>query len=199
MNIVSIDIGLFHLGMVRCQTLEDYTYKKVDFCKLINLKKLVEECELEDCKFEHELCIADYMRHFFSVYGDVLDGADVILVERQPPMGFISIQELLRYQYRDKVVVISPNAVHSYFGIGGRDYEGRKDFTVQYSQKYLEEFESFHGNRKHDLGDSFVMLRYYLLVEGDKYRKRILKNKDLENYNEIIIKLDSFRFKDQDF
>lgn len=197
MYVISIDIGLFHLGIIGAKVTQDYRLEEVDFCELVNLKELVEYCNIPGCEFHHELCISDYMIHFFEKYKKWLDRSNIILLEQQPPMGFISVQELIRFKYRSKTVTISPNSVHSYYDIGHRNYEQRKEFTVLYSKQYLEKFDSFNTNkRKHDLADSFIMLMYYLCVRNREYVNDVMLRESKDNYRDIILSMESLKFEE---
>lgn len=175
-TIVSLDIGLFHMGYVlgECQ---NFKLKNVLKCELVNIKKLVYGC---DCSLDHRLCISNYMEHFFKLYGKDLAEARYIVVEQQPPTGFISIQEIIRYQYGHKVVVISPRSMHKHYNMGELSYDDRKKFTVDYSKKYLSQFPQFHRLlRKHDMADSFMLLMYFLVkrcIVVEKGTNRFHKN-----------------------
>ena len=163
--ILSIDIGLYHLGLI------GYEDNIVKLCELIDIKGLCEFCVIKDCTLHHDKCIADYMSHFFEFYRNELETASLILVEQQPPQGFVSIQELIRFKYRNKVKVISPRTVHAFFNINHMSYDRRKEFVVEYSRKALEEFETFNQcQRKHDLSDAYCILMYYLKTKkSSKY------------------------------
>ena len=168
-KIVSLDIGLFHMGYTQSECL-NFSLRRILKCELINIKKLVYGC---NCGLDHSLCISNYMEHFFKSYGSDLDEARYILVEQQPPMGFISIQELIRYKYGRKVVVISPRSMHKHYNIGDLNYEDRKKFTTEYSKNYLQAFPNFKTLiRKHDMADSFMLLMYFLVKKSVTLEKK---------------------------
>lgn len=164
--ILSIDIGLHHLGLIGAviQPAPGSKLINIDLCELIDIKGLSEFCVFgKDCTLHHSLCIADYMAHFFKLYETKLDEAEIILIEQQPPMGLIAVQELIVFQYRDKIKMISPTSVHKHFNITGSSYELRKKFTINYANRYLEEFQTYKNmTRKHDVGDAVCILLYYL-------------------------------------
>ena len=170
-----MDVGLFNMGIVVAQINKGNIENILD-CKQINIKELIQYCD-HNCNLEHNNCIADYMSHLFRDY-KYFENADVILIERQPPQGFISIQEITNFKYRKKVVMISPNQMHNYFRISGLTYERRKEFTVEYARRWLTGFQDFTNERNHDIADAFCILSYYLtmLQNNEIKRKSTIKN-----------------------
>jgi len=165
MLVLSMDVGLFNMGLVMVQVnVEDNSIDHVLECKQINIKELVEYCDLPNCKLRHSLCAADYMYHLFEKYSHLFENADVILIERQPPQGFTCIQEITNFNYRSKVVMIAPQKMHNYFNMQGLTYERRKQFTVKYAQRWLQGFEDFSLERNHDISDAMCMVIYYLWI-----------------------------------
>jgi hypothetical protein len=88
-------------------------------------------------------------------------GADVILVERQPPGGILSVQAVLYARYVQKVKLVSPNAMHKYFKMTGLDYEQRKsevDRIVSQDlwPKVSEDAQKAYvkSMRRHDMADA---------------------------------------------
>lgn len=163
MLILAMDVGLINMGLVFAQvSTEDFSIDKIIDCRQIDIKGLVEFCDDIDCPHSHSRCIADYMSHLFSEYKTFFERADTILVERQPPQGFISIQEITNYEYRDKVVMIAPQGMHNYFDMQGLTYDRRKEFTVEYAKRWLGEFPDFSLERNHDISDAMCMIIYHL-------------------------------------
>lgn len=162
MYIISIDIGLNNLGIVGAQN-SKFHRLEINLCKKIDIKALCQYCNIKNCGLYHNLCISDYVSHFLKKYQKYFNMADIILIERQPPNGFISIQEIIVFQYREKIKMISPNSVHKYFDITHYDYSRRKDFVTQYAQKALKDFPDFkNSKRKHDISDAYCMIIFYL-------------------------------------
>lgn len=163
MYVISIDIGLKNLGIVGMHLQN----QRINLCKKIDLKEMCEYCNVKDCKLYHDLCMSDYVSHFIKRYRNYLNVADIILIERQPPTGLISIQELIVIQYRNKIKMISPNSMHKYFDITHYDYERRKQFVTQYAENALKMFPDFKKNtRKHDVSDAYCMIIFYLHTEN---------------------------------
>lgn len=188
MRVVSIDIGYYHLGLVAADINSDYTLDRIIDVELVDITEL---CNDSDCKLHHEKCAADYMTHFFCNYGDVLESADRIVIEQQPPTGLIVIQELIRYQYRNKTETVSPRSVHCYFGINSMDYDLRKTNTVQFANDALSGFRNYvFQSRKHDIADSYCQLIYWLHIKHSEYVRR----ESLGDYGTLIRSMESLRF-----
>jgi hypothetical protein len=162
MYIISIDIGFEHMGIIGAQVFGNYTLDSVTFCKLVNIKKLVTECSDSQCNLKHDLCITDYMCHFFKIHAEHFDTATHILIERQPPKGFIAVQELIVYRYRNKTILVSPNSIHKHFTMP-KIQTLRKMFTVCMANKRLSKFFDYENSpRKHDMSDAYCQLMYFL-------------------------------------
>ncbi len=159
MKIVSVDIGIFHLGVVEAEAYTNMELRKITKVSLVNIKDLCVKCPGCGCGLRHSLCFIDYLDHLFQVY-PCFDAADRIIIERQPPAGFIVIQELIMNKYRDKVELISPNSVHKHFTIGHLDYEDRKVESTRTATETLG--YEIPYERKHDIGDAVCQLLFYL-------------------------------------
>ena len=121
MKIVSIDVGIIHLGMVSCDVSWENT--KVTGAYLVDLTK---HCRKIGCTLNHTNHLVDRVDHFIQYHKETLDKADKILIEKQPIQGLISVEQLLYDRLRDRVVFIYPVSMHKQFGIRHLDYEGRK-------------------------------------------------------------------------
>jgi hypothetical protein len=159
MKVLSIDIGIINLGYVYAklsQTIQVMECNKIDITNMVHNR--VPLCK---CCLEHDKCIPDYLDHFIQEYQDLFDKADIILIERQPPVGITNIQDLLFVRFRKKVKLVSPNSVHKYFKMD-KDYDTRKEESEKMSLSYLNHFLSFQQNeRKHDISDAMLMIVYY--------------------------------------
>ena len=185
MYIISIDIGFEHFAIIGAnvsgildQSEQPYKLEDITLCKLINIKNLMLECSDTDCKLKHTLCISDYMAHLFKTYHDFFEKADTILIERQPPQGFVAVQELILFKYREKALLVSPNSMHKHFSMS-KVQKLRKMFTEKFSKERLQSFPDYINNeRKHDMGDAYCLLVYYLSeLRSDVYRKVALQPK----------------------
>lgn len=150
------------MAIVVSETNEDFDVS-VRSAHLVDITKIPHRrvCTM-DCKIPHTNEVADMMAHFIQEYGYLMDSADTILVERQPPTGLTQIETLLLFLYRDKTQLVSPNSMHSHFGINHFEYERRKESTVSIASPYLEHFETYSlATRKHDLADAMCFILYH--------------------------------------
>ena len=175
MKILSIDVGIVNLGyvfaeihsiQVKCKNKSysrDNTFDiNVIECNRIDITNIkhsnIKWC---DCKLHHDRCIPDYLDHFIQEHIHLFELADMIIIERQPPVGITNVQDLLFKLFRNKVLLISPNSVHKYFKLS-KDYLIRKIESENIAKKYLSEFLNFNNNiRKHDISDAMLMIIYY--------------------------------------
>jgi len=207
LKVMSIDIGITNLGFVYSEvTFPDLSktckyknkilnkkYISNNNIKIINCNKIditrvchsvVPFC---DCTLRHERCIPDYLDHFIQEYSEYFNECDVLLLERQPPVGITNVQDLLFTRFREKVLLISPNSVHKYFVLSG-DYSTRKTESEKIAGEYLTDFKSFTSNfRKHDISDALLMILYY-------YKTKMDSLIDSTKYVNDIVDFDKFRF-----
>ena len=189
MKVLSVDIGIVNLGYVYVDITidepengskyknlllnssynsENFKNIKIIDCNKIDITKVkhrkVPYCV---CKLHHDRCIPDYLDHFIQEIG-YFDECDLLIIERQPPVGITNVQDLLFKLFREKVLLVSPNSVHKYFHLS-KLYDERKEQSEKISKIYLENFENFKNNtRKHDISDAMLMVIYYYKIELDK-------------------------------
>jgi hypothetical protein len=177
----AIDVGYRNLGLVQVKVNSGSSdiipifMKKIDISRIPH--KNVPFCE---CGIPHTNEVADLVAHFIQEYQDVLNSADVILMERQPPGGLTNVEALLFFVFRDKMKLISPNSVHYHFGFGHLGYEDRKERVVSIASKHitLPDIE-----RKHDIADAFCMILYEVQQNQIKYkRSEEIKRLPFDNY-----------------
>ena len=205
MKILSIDVGIINLGYVFAEihsvyikyknlSLKTHYNQENDFdinvieCNKIDITNIrhssVKQCE---CKLHHDRCIPDYLDHFIQEHVHLFESADIIIIERQPPVGITNVQDLLFKLFRNKVLLISPNSVHKYFKLS-KDYDIRKIESEDIAKKYLLDFSNFNNNtRKHDISDAMLMIIYYYKLNKIKNEKK----SDLSN----LLDFEQFRFK----
>jgi hypothetical protein len=181
MIIISIDVGYHNMALVKLVCDEDYILK-VDEVHVIDITKIphrrVGRCE---CVLPHTSEVADMMAHFIQEYGYMLDEADMVLVERQPPTGLTQIETLLLYLYRSKTQLVSPNAMHSHFNIGHYEYDRRKEETVRIAESYLEGFTNL--GRVHDASDAVCLALFHTHKHREKARlKKIDRTLPFDKY-----------------
>ena len=165
MIVTGIDIGLHHMGLMKGE-IDDKNYNKFSLDKfdLIDLSKYGEK----------EIYLM--LDHMFKEYADYFD-VDKLIIERQPPGGLLSIQEVIAFKYKDIVNLVSPRSVHCFIGSNYYTYDRRKLISIDYTIKYLIRHmdtdikkQFFALPRKHDIADAFCMIAYF----GNKvlYTKR---------------------------
>lgn len=183
--VMSIDIGIHHLGMSMSLVDKEYKLKNIIWIDLINITEYVHVNgpSKESCELYHTKTFCDWMNHHFQENRRFYEMADFILVERQPPMGFVVIEQLIFSKWREKTILISPNSMHKYFGIGGYDYEKRKELTDKIARNnitnetLLEKLGLYP--RTHDIADSICIMLFWIHGKHEKYiheqnRKRIM-------------------------
>ena len=182
MIITGIDIGLFNLGLVLVDLCDDtFTINKVIACERVNIKSLVTNCGCKE--FQHRLCIADYTKHLFRDYSNYFKDSKYILVERQPPAGFLSIQDLITFEYGEKVHLIQPQSVHKFLSFGTIGYEQRKEMSERYVEKYLGSIQTYtREKRRHDMADAMCLILFYVEHLKNKKFEEERREFELENY-----------------
>jgi hypothetical protein len=182
MNVVTLDIGIYHLAYVYVTLSQDqFMWKITDIheVKLLDITSF--NCDRDTCELYHDKTMSDYLRHFFVNKRLMFETSTNILVERQPIGGLIVIQELILNEYRDKVRLVHPRSVHTFLGIShfvklyGKElaYMKRKEWTTIFVEHILRHWNislaSFE--RKHDICDSFAQLCYYICTMNKNERK----------------------------
>ena len=174
----AIDVGYKNLGLIQVELNQTATaVVSTTFMKKIDISRT--KCK-NNCKIPHTNEVADLISHFIEEYQYVLNTADVILMERQPPGGLTNIEALLFFIFRNKIKLISPNSVHCHFGFGHLDYERRKERVVSIASKHITLPDI---TRKHDIADAFCMILYEVQKNQLKFRRvEELKRLPFDNY-----------------
>lgn len=180
MFIVSIDIGVHHFAYVLTQvnsnTFEITKVLKID---LINITKL----RCRNCVYGNQKTHSHYVHHFIENHKVMLKRADLILIERQPPCGFNSVEQLLQSRFVEKVELISPNAMHKYFDINTITRDERKEQTDRIATPYLSHIPRYIAlERKHDVSDAFCMTLFYCNKKADIIRKATFHENPFKPY-----------------
>jgi len=181
MIIISIDVGYHNMALVKIKADEDYILSTEEV-HVIDITKIPHKrvCR-HKCTIPHTSEVADMMAHFFQEYGYLLDEADLVLVERQPPTGLTQIETLLLYLYRSKTRLVSPNAMHNHFSIGHYEYDRRKKETVKIAEPYLDGFTEL--GRVHDASDAVCLALFHTHKFRETARlKKIDRTLPFDNY-----------------
>lgn len=173
MKLVGIDIGYINMGIVSAELTDDLTPRFYDaFRYNISIVKH-DLVPVNECTIPHTCETCDRVAHFIQENRDLLDDADCILIERQPPMGFKDIEALIMMHFRSKVKLISPNKLHKFFKIGHLDYEQRKEKTVEIATPWVEHIPTYASQvRKHDMADAACMIHMHTEKIKDEQRKK---------------------------
>lgn len=188
-KVLSIDIGVLNLGYVFAELAE--TIKVIE-CNRVNITLMkhnkVSRC---NCQLQHEFCIPDYIDHFIQEHSELFETADMILVERQPPMGLQSLQELFFIKFRHKIKLVNPASIHKFFNMAKCDYDLRKNESETIASVYLEPFYSYQmSERKHDISDAMLMIIYHF----EKMKTKKVLNKPIEPRLVNFMDFEKFRF-----
>ena len=204
MYICAIDPGIVNLGLVYVHV-ENEIITRVLFTGRIDLTNLPHKkvC-YSQCTLNHTKDACDRVSHFIQEYRDILDQADLILMERQPLGGLVHIEQLLYHHFREKTLLQSPNRIYSHFGIRDLDYDQRKQASVQrlltrlgYLPDFIESVQKNYQDRLHDISDAFGLIFYYMetketnvLKETNEIKKTNKTNEEPEHVSKYF--LDSY-------
>ena len=167
MYVLSIDVGLINMGLVGVYVGEDYKIDRWKFATKVNIQRLCVNCRCRStCGLRHERTFCDYIDHLVQVYQSDFEECDYIIIERQPPVGFVVIQELILNKFRNKTVIVSPNSVHKFHNISQFDYEGRKTESLRIALDTMggvfDTFQIANCERQHDVADAVCQLLFWL-------------------------------------
>jgi hypothetical protein len=151
-KIVSIDIGYLNMAIVCVET---------DFKDLFAVNNVYKINLSRFC----ETLVHRAVSKFIKEYSEIFENSDLILIEQQPPQGLTNIQDVLAYQYIDKVKLIHPRSVHKHFCLSKTDYDVRKKQTEKIADKYLSDNKIYkYSERKHDIADALCQILYYVTI-----------------------------------
>lgn len=181
--ILSIDIGIYHMGLSLTQVSDEYDFEEILHVEMIDISRCKNRMT---CELDHTYTATDQIRHFIQDWSAMLEQVDEILLERQPPQGLVVIEQLLFFMYRHKAVLVHPRTVHTHIGSSSCDYEGRKKVSEKVASIYLdgsarEIYEMYE--RKHDIADSICMMLWWIHKQRQVCAlKKKLDAVDLEKY-----------------
>lgn len=185
--VLSIDIGIKHLGISVTFLHANYTILETAIIDLIDIQRFEHNNGIskKDCKLGHTKTFCDWINHVFQEHSNIFEKATVILIERQPPTGLVGIEQLIFSKWRDKAILISPTSMHKFFHIGHYDYEQRKTKTIEISQQHLKLHSSllFKFNeykRRHDIADSICIMLFWIHNKQEEYSKNERKERAMK-------------------
>lgn len=158
--LLAVDVGIVNLAYAVLDDAEVRTFGVVDLTMLRHRRVPRWECGL--C---HGNSLSDRVAHFVQEHRPLFDDADVVLIEQQPPGGHQAVEQLLYAAFREKAHLVSPTAMHAFYGIRDLDYDGRKaaveDRVIARLppelKRALEALE-----RRHDVCDAVCLARFWL-------------------------------------
>jgi hypothetical protein len=111
--------------------------------------------------------MADWISHLIAQYQKELDNADVVIIERQPPMGHRCAEQLLFQAFRQKAILIHPRSFHCYFNISTLEYDDRKKVLVSRAKHAFKTSSTdvqrvLQQQRAHDVADAMMFAVYYV-------------------------------------
>lgn len=169
MKILGIDIGYHNLALV----LAECSKTEVN---IIDCKKV----SLEDYKYIKSNDIVDLVPLMMDEHKYLFNEAHQVVIERQPPGGFTNVECLINYISRPKSILISPNAMHAFFGFGHLDYENRKHGTEKIAFQYLKDNEYYMKlDRKHDIADAVCLILFQNHRNTQLFKRNDLINRSL--------------------
>ena len=202
-KILSIDVGVIHLGISLSLLNMDYTLKEIIWVDNIDITDYKhKKCLISECKLYHTKTFSDWIEHVIQENKEYFDDSDIIIIEKQPPLGFVVVEQLIFSKYRYKTTLISPNSVHKYFNFYNLDYDKRKEFSIKIADRFLSEKlieRSKLFDRRHDISDSVCIMLYFINKKQEEYKK-IQRKKELEKITidtkgiNIFQKLETFRY-----
>lgn len=187
MNILSIDVGIIHLGLIGASLPETWKTDEdinidITFCELVDLTELNIECIDTECKLYHDKVMCDYTNHLFVKYNSWFEEAHLIIIERQPICGLVVVEQLIMNKFRHKTILISPCSVIKYFNMSN-SYDQRKIQTVKMAEDALSGQKQFVFNeRRHDLADAYVLLLYYIKITKKQKRDNNTTIKSIQQF-----------------
>lgn len=180
-KLLSIDVGILNLGFAGIEFNSDFEFQRIIGMELIDITKFHHRdgYNLENCPLHHSRTASDWLDHIFWTYSEIFDSVDLILIERQPPMGLVAIEQLIFSQYREKCILINPRQMHKHFCIQGYNYERRKIATTEFAKTFIDTVELANHfdtyKRQHDIADGICQAIYFLDKHATKKSLQGLK------------------------
>jgi len=182
--ILSIDIGIRHLGLSLLRINDEYDVLNVVWVNLIDITEF--NC-LPNCVLYHEKTATDWLAHVLHRYYDIFEKASKILIERQPPTGQTHIEQILFCALRDKSVLVHPRSMHCHFYMNGLDYDKRKECSIRLGLKYISKEVLAKFDRAHDITDSILLAVFWcseMRKNQENEELERLRNEAMEKHNE---------------
>lgn len=157
--VLAFDPGINNVGMVAAEACpRTFVVRRYIAAERIDLAAVTHHrVQRSDCKLQHTNSLADRFAHFCQERQPLLESAGLILTEQQPPQSAGCVfEQLLLSRFRSRTHSVHPRTVHSHFGIGHLDYDGRKQATESYAAQLLREYGV--TGRAHDVADALCVM-----------------------------------------
>jgi hypothetical protein len=187
--VMSIDIGILHLGISVATLDEEYNMIEIIWIDLIDITEFIHKWGVspKECLLYHTKTLCDWLNHTYQENIDFFEKADYILIERQPiPEGFTAVEQLIFSRWRDKAFLVHPRSVHKYFNMGYYEYDQRKVISEKIARAEITnpdlQKQLGYYNRAHDITDSILIILYWINIkqqeyQGEKRRKEIMNRR----------------------
>lgn len=174
--VASFDIGIRNLAACFCK-LNDDTYEIESVSSIHKYDLYMERCDSMDrrkceaCKRTRKGGMDEIDGLYHVLAGplrDELKRSSVVLVERQPPQGIVTVQAILYERFIDRIRLMAPQKMHAFFGMTDLDYEGRKKRVEILAREVLcqkaepdivSRYDALP--RKHDVADALCFVMCY--------------------------------------
>jgi len=195
--ILSLDIGAINMAYVFCQLspievddMDGMTYVPTPLAtdRLSIVNCIHNHVSAAECTLHHSSNWCDRVAHFVAELRHILPHSpDIVLIEKQPPLGFVQIEQLLVSTFRDKMVLVNPITVHTWLGLkhGQSTREWRKEVAIKTGGHYLAQFSQYsNDDRKHDMADAMTMILFYIdrHLKTTKPRKMAGPRRDINSF-----------------
>lgn len=181
-HVLSVDVGVINLGITVSRVDKEFNFMDVIWLDLINITQFSHTtvCK-ENCTLQHTRTFSDWLDHVYQDNEKIFQDVDFIIIEKQPPMGFVVVEQLIFNKYRNKASLINPINVHTFLNMSGLDYQGRKARSEKLAMPLItnpdlcEQIKFYH--RQHDICDSLCMLMYWLHKKREEFKKHRIRER----------------------
>lgn len=185
MYVTAIDPGWRNLAICMCRVDDEGEIEALDF-ELVDMNNM--SCGV-NCTLPHSSHVVHKVAHIFQIYSRFFETADKIFIEKQPMLvgSMLHVEALLYDRLQERAELVSPQVLHRHFGLKQGAYDERKTMVDDIAGPYLAHLPGYQQlERKHDVGDAFLLCRLY----ADGVKTRITKARKVDK-----IKTDLSRFK----
>ena len=163
MFIFSIDVGIVNMGVafVHCKSLQEI---EVIFADRVDITQF--KCKA-CCPLHHSRVMSDWISHFLVRFKTHIERSEIVLIERQPPLGHTCVEQLIFHACREKAVLIHPRSLHAFFCVGSMKYDDRKKCLTNKARSIFKNSEYAQwvlsrDDRVHDVSDALLFVVYYI-------------------------------------